>query len=444
MSSAHTSLRWIGPVAALVVAACASPSAPAFSSAPVSPAPSLSAAPAAAAGDAWLIVSRATEATLRVILDSTLEEITELPVGVPDATWGHVLTATPGDETTVVHNLVVQPGFGGSTQEIDGRWRLPTVGLDPIPQGVSADRSTIVLVEADADHGAAGADRTVSRFAVVDARLGLDYEPRVIELPGAFDFDALSPDGGLLYVAEQVPGPLEGRYQVRAVETATGRLRDAIIVDKRNIDEQMAGWPVDQERRADGMVMTLYRGAEYPFVHALSSVEAWAVCIDLPARGFDDVDAADDWGIVSLGKGMSDLAINASLGIAVEIHPTELTIKRTIDFEPSAAAAFRSAKFGHADLGPAGRRVVAAPDGSSVYAAGEGGVVRIRATDLVVEQRYLPATAVDSLALTPDGMTLFALTTTGGRIARLDATTGELERWIGRGGFDGLLGAVPW
>lgn len=453
MASARSSLRWLAPIAALVLVACSSPSAPAPSTpasapapspAPATPVSSPTAAPSATAGDAWLIVSDIGDDGNRVILDSTLEEVTELPVGAPDATWGHVLTATPNERTTTIHNLVVQPGFGGSTQEIDGRWRLPTVGLDPIPQGVSADRSTIVLVEADADHGPAGADRTRSRFAVVDARLGLAYEPRIIELAGAFDYDALSPDGALLYVAEQVPGPLEGRYQVRAVETGTGKMRDAIIVDKRNIDEQMAGWPLDQERRADGMVMTLYRGADYPFVHALSSVDAWAVCIDLPTRGFDDVEAGDDWGIVSLGKGESDLAINGSLGIAAEIHPTDLTIKRTVDFEPSAAAAFRLAKFGHGELGPAGRRVIAAPDGSSVYAAGEGGVVRIGATDLDVQQRYLPATAVDSLALTPDGTTLFALTATGGRIARLDATTGEVEGWVGDGGFDRLLGAVPW
>lgn len=442
MSSTRSRLGWLPLFTMLAMAAC-SPTAPA-THAPDAPAPSPTAAPSASAGDAWLIVSGTKEPTLRVILDSTLEEITELPVGAPDATWGHVLTATPKESTTVVQNLVVQPGFGGSTQEIDGRWRLPTVGLDPIPLGLSADRSTIVLVEADTEDGAAGADRAVSRFAVVDARLALAYEPRVIELKGAFDFDALSPDGKLLYVAEQVPGPLEGRYQVRAVETATGRMRDAIIVDKRNIDEQMAGWPVDQERRADGMVMTLYRGSEYPFVHALSSVEAWAVCIDLPTRGFDDLDAGDDWGIVSLGKGKSDLAINASLGMAVEIHPTDLSIKRTVDFEPSAAAAFRLAKFGHGELGPAGRRVIAAPDGSTVYAAGDGGVVRIGAAELDVEMRYLTGTAIDGLAITPDGATLFALTQTGGRIARLDAATGELEGWVGDGGFDRLLGALPW
>jgi hypothetical protein len=240
-----------------------------------------------------------------------------------------------------------------------------------------------------------------------------------------------------------VPGPLEARYQVRAVATATGRMRDEIIVDKRNIDEEMAGWPVDQASRADGMVMTLYRGAEYPFVHALSSKEAWAICIDLPTRGFDDVEAAADWGIVSLGAGKSDLALNATLGIAVEIN-ADLSVKRTADFEPSAAAAFRLAKFGHGELGPAGRRVIAAPDGASVFAAGEGGIVRLGAAKLDVQQRYLTGTAIDGLALTPDGTALFALTRTGGRIARLDVATGEVERWVGEGGFDRLLGALPW
>jgi hypothetical protein len=456
MHTTRSLVRSFAVLGAVTLAACSTPtaspsSAPSVASglpatAAPSPAPSAdpTAQPSAGAGDAWLIVSGATEPTLRVILDSTLENLFEVPVGAPDDTWGHILTATPGEKTTRIHNLVVQPGFGGSTQDIEGRWRLPTVGLDPIPRGVSADRSTIVLVEADAEQGSAGSDRTVSRFAVVDGRLGLGNAPRIIELPGAFDFDALSPDGALLYVAEQVPGPLEARYQVRAVETATGRMRDAIIVDKRNIDEEMAGWPLDQARRADGMVMTLYRGAEYPFVHALSSKEAWAVCIDLPTRGFDDVEAAADWGIVSLGAGGSDLAVNATLGIAVEIHPTDLTVKRSVDFEPSAAAAFRLAKFGHGEVGPAGRRVIAAPDGTSIFAAGEGGIVRIGAADLDVQQRYLTGTAIDGLTLTPDGTTLFALTRTGGRIARLDVATGEVERWVGEGGFDRLLGALPW
>jgi hypothetical protein len=425
----------------------AEPSAVAPSEAPTthtapSPEPTSAVRPPRA-GDAWLIVSTQDDPTLQVTLDGTLETAYQLPVGVPDATWGHILVATPGERTTRVEDLVVQPGFGGPSQEIDGRWRLPTIGLDPVPVGVSRDRSTVVLVEADAAHGAAGATRAVSRFAVLDGSLA-GTSPRIIELTGAFDYDALSPDGSLLFVAQQVRGPLEGRYQVRAVETATGTLRDGIVVDKRNIDEQMAGWPVDQERRPDGMVMTLYRGTEYPFVHALSSVDAWALCIDLPTRGFDDVDAAADWGIVSLGKGEDDLAVNATLGIAVEISASDLSIRRSVDFEPSASTGVRLAKFGHGELGAAGRRVIALPDGSGAIAAGSGGAVLIGAKGLDVRQSYLPGIAVDGMALTPDGKTLFALTRGDGRIARVDVRTGKLDGWVGVGGYDRLLGALPW
>jgi hypothetical protein len=396
----------------------------------------------AGAGDVWLLVGRPGEGDLSVILDSTLEEQIAVPLGVPGQQWGSVYTATPGDSTTKVQHVVIQPGYGGDRQTIAGRWVFPTIGADPVPVGVSANGATIVLEEAGVVHGVAGAGRTTSRFAVLDAHLTRRNEPRIIKLRGAFDFDALSPDGSLLYVAEQIPGSLEGRYQVRAVETATGRLRPDVIVDKRNAGERMAGYPIDQERRADGMVLTLYRGAEHPFIHALSSVDAWAVCIDLPARGFDKVDAAGDWGLVSLGP--SDLAINATLGLAVDIDPTGLTVRRSVDFEPSAGAAFQLAKFGHGDVGPAGRRVVASPDSNAVYAPGEGGVVRLRTDDLSVEQRYLTGTAIDAIALTPDGASLFALTRTDGRIARLDATTGEVERWVGAGGFDRLLGTLPW
>ncbi len=410
---------------------------------PSATAPSISTpAPTAASGDAWLLVGRAGEPDLKVILDSTLEEQIGVPVGVPGDLWGNVFTATPGPTSTVVRNVVIQPGYGGDGQTIDGRWVLPTIGLDPVPVGLSADRSTLVLTEAGAQRGAAGVDRAISRFAVLDANLASRHAPRIIELDGAFDFDALSPDGSILYVAEQIPGSLVGRYQVRAVDTANGRLRDAVIVDKRNLDEQMAGYPIDQERRDDGMVLTLYRGADYPFVHALSSTEAWAVCIDLPTRGFDDTEAASDWGLATVGS--SGLAINATLGIAVEIPMSELTVGRAVDFEPSAAAAVELAKFGHGDLGPAGRRVAPSPDGTSVYAAGDGGIVRLGIRALGVEQRYLTGTAIQALAITPDGATIFALTRTGGRIARIDAETGAVDGWVGDGGFDRLLGALPW
>jgi hypothetical protein len=418
------------------------PGAPAASAAPQGDGPaSATLAPRIVSGarDAWLVVGRPGEETLRVLLASTGEEDFELPIGVPDATWGHLVTVTSARPNSLVQDLVVQPGFGGSRRSIGGAWRLPTVGLDPMPVGVSADGSTIVLVEDRAEGIKAPA---TSRFAILDR--SLRSEPRIVELPGSFDFDTLSPDGSILYVAEHVPGPLAGRYQVRAVETATGYMRDDVIVDKRNIDEAMAGWAIDQELRSDGMVLTLYRGLEHPFIHALNSVEAWAFCIDLPARGMDDVAATADWGVVATPDGRSNVAVNASLGLIVDIHPGEFTIRRLVEFEPSARRGITLAKFGHIEAGAVGRRVVAAPDGSAVFAAGARGIVRIETADLTVSARALEGIAVDAIAVTPDGSTVYALLPEGGRIAQLDAATGEVLGWAAGEGYDRLVGVVPW
>lgn len=449
--------RLLSLAIALLVAACTTsvpgslaPGAPAAPETPAAPdsAASPSVAPQAstgaraappAVGDAWLVVGRVGEEGLRVLLASSGEEAYELPVGVPNATWGRLVTVTPHSSPTVVRDLTVQPGFGGSERTIDGQWRQPTVGLDPLPVGVSADGSTIVLVE---DRPETAAAPTVSRFAILER--SLRSEPRIVELPGVFDFDTLSPDGSILYVAEHVPGPLAGRYQVRAIETATGVMRGEIIVDKRNLDEEMAGWPIDQEIRPDGVALTLYRGAEYPFIHALNTVEAWALCIDLPARGMDDAAATADWGVVATVDGRSNLAVNTSHGIVVDIHPTDLTVRRTVDFEPSAARGITLAKFGHTEAGPVGRRVVASPDGSAVFAAGTRGIVRIETADLTVSARSLEGTAVDAIAVTPDGARIYALLREGGRIAQLDAATGEVLGWAAGEGYDRLVGMVPW
>ena len=435
-----------GPIIAIVALGCAAGGPPPRTTAP-GPAASTGGPGASAtehvsppgAGDAWLVVGRPGEDVLRVMLASSGEEDFELPIGVPDPTWGQLVTVTPGRPNSLIEDIVVQPGFGGPLLSVRGAWRLPTVGLDPMPSGVSADGSTIVLVE---DRPANAAPASVTRFAIVDR--SLRSEPRIVELPGVFDFDTLSPDGSILYVAEHVPGPLAGRYQVRAIDTPTGVMRDAIIVDKRNVAAAMAGWPIDQELRSDGVVLTLYRGTDHPFIHALNTHEAWAVCIDLPARGADDAAATADWGVVATGDGGSTLAVNATLGLIVDVHPGELSVRRVAEFEPSARRGITLAKFGHVPPGNVGRRVVAPPDGRAVFAAGARGIVRIETADLTVSLRSLAGEAIDAIAITPDGTTLYALVREGGRIARLDAATGEVVGWAAGGGYDRLVGVVPW
>ena len=111
-------------------------------------------------------------------------------------------------------------------------------------------------------------------------------------------------------------------------------------------------------------------------------------------------------------------------------------------FEPLAATAML-AKFGHGDTDSA-RRVVASPDGSSVYAAGRTGIVQLAATDLAVRRTLLAGTRVDALGLTVDGTGLFALRHSDGRIVRVDLTTGVVVAEVPGAGYDRLLAVAPW
>jgi hypothetical protein len=439
----------------LVLAACsatANPNGtPATATTPNSRTGAASTAPANATPDAMLLVGRAGEPGLRLLIAPTGESVMDVPAGTPDAAWARVVTATGEGARTQVRDVLLTGGQPGPRLDIDGAWHLPTIGLERVPAGVSADGSTIALVP---DGAAASSAAGTSRFAIVhhvdgdrpttsrDAQLRL---ATTIELKGAFEFDALSPSGDVLYVVEHLDGQT-GRYQVRAVDVATGKLRDQVIADKRNIDEAMAGWPIAQLRRPDGLVLTLYRGLEHPFVHALSTAEAWAICLDLPANGASDAVAARDWALAPSADGKTVYAINATLGIAAEINLTEMTVTKTSRLEAATTGSAGSivlAKFGHEAVGPAGR-VVVSPDGGILWAAGSSGILEVNTRDLTTRHRFLDGTAVDGIAAAPDGSVLFALVHDGGRIVALLPGSGRDAGTVPGGGFDRLLAAAPW
>jgi hypothetical protein len=451
-TSTRRTARWglaIVTGLALLAVACSAAAGPAGSSAApttggsaASPAPTsaVTASPTLppASQDAWLAVGRTGVAGLEVILATTMEqEYDALPLGAPvDSQWGRLITTERSGGKTIVRNLVVQPGWGGISSTLDGAWRLPTVGPDPVPVGVSDDGMRIVLVE----DGTPLADGP-TRFAVFQN--GVTSPARIIELHGRFDYDALSPDGSTLYVVEHLDTDAGGVYQVRAVDVASGTLKDGVIADKRNLDEQMAGYPLAQVRRDDGIVLTLYRGLEHPFIHLLDTAEGWALCIDLPATRAHDDAAAADWGLAPSPDGSSVYAVNATLGLVEQIDPTQQAVVRSTTVQPLAGTGTVLAKFGHQDGGPVGRRVVVSPDGLTIYAAGTGGILALDTTTLQATGRFIPGNAVSALGVTPDGGTLFALLADG-HIVRLDTPTGALLSTLPGDGYDRLVAVVPW
>jgi hypothetical protein len=399
--------------------------------------------------EAWLLVGRLGEPDLHLVAAANGQVMMDLQAGSPRSisTWDRVTTTTTDGRATIVRDIAVASDVGGPELRIDGHWRLPTVGLDPIPGGRSIDGSTIVLVEGAYDPSAGK-----SRFAIVEHHLADAVATagdaplrlvRIVTLTGAFEYDTLSPDGRILYVVQHLDGKAGGHYQVRAVDVSTGVMRDAVIVDKANPNETMAGSPVAQVRLSGGLVLTLYRGPEHPFIHALNSTEAWAVCIDLPAGGADDAAAGLEWGLTASADGSAVFAVNSSLGLAVDVDPAGLAVRRSASIGTTAAASIALAKFGHGEVGPVGRRLVVSPDGTELFAAGANGITVIRTKDLVTVRQDLAGSAVDSLGITPDGVTIFALLRDGTIVAR-DAATGRELGTVPGHGFDRLLAIAPW
>ena len=132
----------------------------------------------------------------------------------------------------------------------------------------------------------------------------------MVALRGDFSFDALSPDGRLLYLIHYLSRRDPTRYEVRAYDVPAGRLLPAPIVDPREADERMRGLPITRVASADGRWhYTLYDGAgSHPFIHALDTVGRTAVCIDL-----DGIAGRQDLYDLRLGlRGRRGLAVLAA------------------------------------------------------------------------------------------------------------------------------------
>jgi hypothetical protein len=192
---------------------------------------------------------------------------------------------------TIVERISRSDGRIDRWWRLQGHYFVPAVAYDLGGGGLSADGRTLVLQRFTSAY-----PPERSRFAVLNTavqlrhpvRPGEDRPPhavRRIALPGFFSFDAISPDGSTVYLIHHLParGPA-ARYEVRALDTVTGRLLPNQIVDPEEPEERMEGLPITRAMSPDGRwAYTLYDGnGKEPFLHALDTVRGSAVCVDLP------------------------------------------------------------------------------------------------------------------------------------------------------------------
>jgi len=189
-----------------------------------------------------------------------------------------------GGPTTTLAVVQVNRGRVVRSSWLRGGYGVPLVAFDGTAGGISADGSTLVLSSFAGSRSPSG----VSRFAVVATKSLRTV--RSVVLRGAYSYDALSPDGSTLYLIQYLSDRDLTQYRVRAYDVAAGRLVRGAIVDRREPDEQMHGFPVTRATTRDGRwAYTLYgRDYEKAFIHALDTRHRAARCIDLPwkvARG---------------------------------------------------------------------------------------------------------------------------------------------------------------
>ena len=359
----------------------------------------------------------------------------ELPPGMPAPDWSVLYTVEHADGRTIVRTIEMATGHPARETVLDGNYILPAIGLDGLAGGLSANGAWLALMAlpSPADLQAYKRDRNwQSRFAVLDTAFATP--PRHVELKGNFWFDALSDNGAALYLIENLPPEEPEQYQVRRYDLAAGALNPNIVADKTTGVRVMQGVRQTAVPAPNGQwLYSLYLNHHHgPFIHALN-LDGFAVCIDLPKTGKEEWEKQLFWSLVRTRDGSKVYAANGALGLVAELDTAQLKVRRTAALPlPAASAnplttlARRLVPAAEAKRIPIGGMALS-PDEQTLYTLGEKGLLAINTSDFSLRGRYLDDWTIDSVALSPDGARLYAVSAERGTIVRLDAATGTRQ-----------------
>lgn len=354
----------------------------------------------AVAGDHIVAVDGASGASLRSVPGTLVASDWSAAYAVIPAPGGGIVRVTDPATGTAIRDIAVPAGFN-----------LPAA-YGASPGALSPDGNWLVLAAAAQRSGAA----VRSGFQIVDTRTGSADPP--ITLDGDYAFDAMSNDGSHLYLVEH-PTSDPTRYRVRIYDRRMGQLAEQAVVDKtvsppdglmRGIYTASVAGPHGQWNF--GLYFNPSKG---PFVHALNLEAQYAQCIlDIPA-GAGAPGKAGLWSLVGGPRGATVYAVNGDLGTIAAIDTASVKVVASATLPGTSAGSERHVSGG----------AVVSPDGMRLYTVEATGVLVVNLGDLSLRGRYLSDRTVDSLALSPDGARLYALSRDSATLWRVDASTGR-------------------
>jgi len=403
-------------LAAALLSACGVADGSAVQSAAVpTPAP-----PVAAGGDLLYIRDGANAGTERLTIIDSVSGARErdLPQGVSSPDWSTLYVAEQKDDKTALRALDLATGQALRATTINGAYSLPMITPDSVMGGLSPNGRWLALT--------AGAGRKQTQFVVLDTEF--KQPPRQVALEGHFLFDGLNNSGSSLFLTESLGDDPAAKYLVRRYDLAQGLLDPKVIVEKGEEDEPMSGvrQTAVASKQGDWLYSLYLDAAHGPFIHALPINDPqFAFCIDLPTDSRNDPAKQSRWSLLMGSDTRTLLALNGALGLVVEYNVSEgipqlLRTKALFD-TPDAIGALM------AESDSAASSIAAlAPDGKSLYALGQRGLLAIDMQTLTLRGRFLPDWTLDGIAISPDSARLYAVSAAQGKIVRLDPSVGTI------------------
>ena len=328
----------------------------------------------------------------------------QLPLGTPSPDWTHYYAVRSGSL------LDIDPATGATSTRVGlpGDYLLPPATNSGIPGGLSQNGRWLVLQKFDRQAQTVPSN---SHFLMFDTS-AMDVR-RSIDLDGYFQFDAISNDGERMFLIQYINGT---DYHVRVYSVSGGALDPNFVVDKKDGGDAMNGLKLTGVPSHDGeWLFSVYaRANQGAFIHALNLDAGFAACLDLPGNGYAHGDdrSSLDWSLALSPDGNHLYATNPALGVVTEILLKDFpTVGRTVHVgEPS-------------HVWPAGSVVSA--DGQTLVIAGSTGIVWLDTSTLTQKRHALDSWTVRSLALSPDGATLYAVNDVGA-VAELSMAGGSV------------------
>jgi hypothetical protein len=355
---------------------------------------------------------------LRVIDSVSGAPERDLPPGVTSPDWSTLYVAEQSNGKTALRALDLSSGKTLHTTTIDGAYILPTTSPDSVMGGLSPNGRWLALT--------AAADRQHTQFAVLDT--AFKQPPKLVSLDGYFLFDGLNNSGSSLFLTQSLADDPAAKYLVRRYDLNLDMLDPKVIVEKGEEDEPMSGVRQTAVASEQGdWLYSLYLDPSHgPFIHALPIDDPqFAFCIDLPTNSKADPAKQSRWSLL-LGAGTSTLlAVNGALGIVIEYDlsngvPNMLRTKSLFDAPGAASTVEARPASGLSSV------AALAPDGKTLYALGQRGLLAIDRRTLTLRGLFLADWALDGIAISPDSARLYAASLAQGKIVRLDPASGTI------------------